>query len=113
LAVAWDQWNHRNQIAHKTLHLWKLEQIEILNDKIQVEYSLGIEELSPLPKRFFWRPLATTLKLDELTKQRWLESMDNARQMAFNPAPIPPTDPTLNLAWRLMREWLESSTQDS
>jgi hypothetical protein len=49
LAVAWDQWNHRNRIAHKMLHPWKLEQIEILNDKIREEYSLGIEELRTQP----------------------------------------------------------------
>jgi hypothetical protein len=31
------------------LHPWKLEQIEILNDKIREEYSLGIEELRTQP----------------------------------------------------------------
>jgi hypothetical protein len=68
LDVAWDQWNHRNSINHDTLHPWKKDQIEILNNKIGVEYSLGNNALNSAAQKCVRRPLAATLQLNELMK---------------------------------------------
>ncbi len=68
--VAWDQWNHRNRIDHNTLHPRKQEQIDILNNRIREEYSLGTDSLDSAAQKLFRRPLAATLKLDKLVLRR-------------------------------------------
>jgi hypothetical protein len=97
---------------HYTINNWntlggQLEHLEVINSKIQEEYELGFTTLSDLNNKFFLRTLTITLKLSELAKQQWLESVTIAQQQVLlAPLPIPPPDPALNPARWMMQNWL-------
>jgi hypothetical protein len=75
--LSWNQWNHRNNIDKNTLHPKKKAPLDILNDRICVEYELGPANLLNYDQLFFRHPIDTTLqKKDETQKLQWLESMD-------------------------------------
>ncbi len=79
--LSWNQWDNRNDIDKNTLHPEKQARLEILNDRIRVEYELGPANMLNYDRQFFRHPLSTTLqKKNETQKQQWLESVYHARR---------------------------------
>jgi hypothetical protein len=77
--VAWDMWEHRNDILHTTLTPAKLRRIEDLNTKIQRQLKLGQGGL--LPRNLHWlQAPETVLRYDLDLKAQWLESIVLARE---------------------------------
>ena len=78
--TSWDMWEHRNGIKHNTITPAKIRALQILDDSIRDEYSVGDKCLLHRDKRWFSNPLSTVLDTySVVSKKQWLASVVNAR----------------------------------
>jgi ribonuclease HI len=78
--VAWDMWEHRNDILHNSDTPAKLRRIAQANLRIEEEFDTGIEGLLPRDKHWILQPMVQVLRYDLIVKAQWLESVALARE---------------------------------
>jgi len=105
--VAWDMWEHRNDILHNTLTPAKLRRIEDMNTRIQDQFELGRDGL--LPRNLHWlQAPEKVIRYDFELKAQWLESITLARERFLARREI--NHEAMRTQRELMTNWLAGPT---
>ena len=82
--VAWDQWNHRNEIVHKSQEQEVASVEEKLDRAIRQEKRRGGgRKLTPRDRSLFATPLQRLLRMNIDDKQGWLDNIAAARRRRY------------------------------
>ena len=80
--TAWDQWEYRNHVLHKTEQPREKYARRLLDEEITKEVSLGPSTLRPGDRHHFSIPLLDLLRKPLPYKKAWLVSVHAARQIS-------------------------------
>ena len=78
--VAWDQWEHRNGIAHSPDHPWRMEEKPITAANIKNQFTLGTHGLAPRDHYRLNVDVDILLSYPYDRQKQWLQSILAARQ---------------------------------
>jgi hypothetical protein len=79
--VAWDQWEHTNEILHKSENLVTQAEAVMIASRVQMELETGIQGLLQGDKYLFDdRPVAKSAKRTVDSQDSWLGTVAEARQ---------------------------------
>jgi hypothetical protein len=78
--VAWDQWDHRNEILHRHKNLVTLAEAAVITTPVQEKLVIGIQGILSGDKYLFQEHrVATALDWPTEKKIEWLETVSVAR----------------------------------
>ena len=106
--LAWNQWDHRNNIKHRILRPRHQSEIRALNNAICLLYRTAGRDLPPDYRDHYRFPLVPLLKKSYRYKKHWFSNVMAARQHYFqhrHPNPSPDSATPEQLA--LLR-WMET-----
>ena len=100
--VAWDMWDHRNDILHNDgANFHKKMEVSEADVMIRAEFNTGKTNLLTADK-FLLRSFCTKMKLDLQEKKKWLQDVAGARAAWVAKQNEPPS---FNVECQCMHEW--------
>jgi hypothetical protein len=78
--IAWDMWQHRNHIAHNTLHPKKIVELARIGQQVEELYAQGAKDLLQRNQSLFQKSLATIKKGNCNEQEQWVTSVLLAKQ---------------------------------
>ena len=111
LSIAWDMWEHRNEIKHGTVTPHKQREIDSIDMRIRSLFEGGTRTLTPRYQHWITHhPLDTILGYPINVKQQWVESVELAMQASTRERARLPNQQAQR---SLIRTWLASGQENS
>jgi hypothetical protein len=80
--ISWDMWEHRNGIAHDTLHPRRLAKLQVIQQEVKDAFGDGCDDLLSRDKRLFDKGLEKILAGSDIEMRQWTTSVLLARRRA-------------------------------
>jgi hypothetical protein len=107
--IAWDMWEHHNHITHNTIHPWKQQELDILNQQIEELYIQGPQDLLRQDRPLFDNLVAKLQKGNAKEQEHWVITVRLAQHRAV--ADQEDRYPSMQAERSLMENWIGISHQ--
>lgn len=111
--IAWDLWEHRNNLLHNEGNRAHRKEVEDLNSAIESEWEKGRDTLPQCYNSLFNTTLQILLDKSQHSKQQWLNSVWTARWHHDGEVDLPQADNTAVITYKRWFKRTSSGNSDS